>query len=138
VKRIKAFWAALKRLAGVTGRHNRALRELNDWAGAVNKFLKTYGLEADAGIDILLENSGDAKFDLTVIATKGRTMMATAGKIRKKRLPSMVAGIVDSVESIRRYLINPALQKERLRRGIINLRSSTEELQKTLEEIDYL
>ncbi len=138
MKRIKAFWAALKRLTGVTTRYNQALREVNDWADMLNRFIKTYRLDKKAGLEYILENSGDAKFDLTSIATKGRIMIVTAGKIKKKQVPSMIAGIVDSVEGIRRYLINPALQKERLSQGLSSLRSKTEELKKALAEIGYL
>jgi hypothetical protein len=138
VKRLKAFWEILKRLAGVTARHNRALRAVNDWTGTVVQFFQKYQLSEDTGTDKLLANSGDAKFELTAIVHQGRLMADMAGKIRHKQVPRMIIEIVDSVESIRRYLINPKLQKDRLSRAIVVLRSSLEELQKLLAEVEYL
>jgi K+-sensing histidine kinase KdpD len=138
VDKIRAFFNVFKRLAGVNVRYNRVLRTVKDWAETLNQFLVKYGLEENTGTDKLLANSGDVKFELTEIVYKGRPLIAKAGKLKNKKVAPMIAGIIDSVESIRRYLINPALQRERLKQGVINLRLSLETLQKNLAEIEYL
>ncbi len=138
VKIMQAIWDLFRRLSGANKRHNRALRAVKDWTETVSQFFKKYGLDENAGTDDLLANSGDVKFELTEIVYKGRLVVARAGKLRNKQVAPMISGMIDSMESIRRYLINPALQIERLNQGITNLRLSLETLQKTLAEIQYL
>jgi hypothetical protein len=125
-------------MAGVTVRHNRALRDVNDWAETVKQFFRAYGLDENTGIEKLLANSGDVKFELTEIVYKGRLLISQAGKLKNKKIALMIAGIIDSMESIRRYLINPALQRERLSRGVANLLSLFKTFQNTLKEIEYV
>jgi hypothetical protein len=127
------------RLTGAAARHNQALSDVRDWAVTVEKFLVGYGLmDESAGLDLLLGNGGDAKFDLTGLSYTGRRLALRSGDIRHKKVPPLVADIINDVESIRRYLMNPSLQSEKLAETATALRSSFRTLQDTLAEIEYL
>jgi hypothetical protein len=114
------------------------LRSIKDWAGTVQDWLTTYGLDEGADFKTLLKNAGDAKFDLTGIAHKGRPLIGKAAKIKEKGIASLITSIVIEVENIRRYLMNPSIQLESLREDIPNLRSLFETLQHLLEKTGYL
>lgn len=119
-------------------RHNRTLRVVNDWTETVNKFLKKYGLYENPGIEELLVNSGDVKFELTEIVYKGHPLIDQAGKLRSKHISPMISATIENGEDIRRYLINPALQKDRLDQAVQNFLLSTETLRNALDKIEYL
>jgi hypothetical protein len=138
VKIIRAIWEFIRRLLGINARHNRVLDEVKDWTKTVARFLAKYGLDESDGTDKLLEESGDVKFELTEIVYKGRPLVSRADKLRDKAVLLMVAEIIEYAESLRRYLISPALQRERLDQAAIDLRSSLETLKKTLAGIEYL
>jgi hypothetical protein len=128
------------RLTGAAGRHNRALREVTDWEESVEKFLVAYkllkGKSAAAG---LMENSGDAKFDITGLLHKGRVMVVTARDVKDKRVAPLVAGIVEAMDGIRRSMMSPAMQKEKLAGAlVVELRENFEALRGALAEISYL
>jgi hypothetical protein len=127
------------RLTGAAARHNRALKEVRDWEAKVEKFLVAYRLlKGKAGMAGLLENPGDAKFDLTGIVHKGRGMVETAWDVKDKRIEPLVAGLVENMEVMRRYLMSPSLQKENLAGAVVELRDYFAALQGALAEISYL
>jgi hypothetical protein len=138
VKVLKAIWEFIKRLLGFNARHNRVLDEVKDWTKTVARFLAKYGLDESDATDKLLEESGDVKFELTEIVYKGRPLVSRARKLTDKEVLLMLAEIIEHAESLRRYLISPVLQRERLDRAAIDLRSSLETLKKTLAGIKYL
>jgi hypothetical protein len=112
------------RLTGAAARHNRALMEVRDWE-----------VKVEAG---LLQNPGDAKFDLTGIVHKGRGMVETARDVKDKRVEPLVAGLVENMEVMRRYLMSPSLQKENLAGAVMELRDYFNALSGVLEKISYL
>ena len=127
------------RLTGAAARHNRALGEVDEWHAKVEKFLGTYGLlKGKAALGNLLENCGDAKFDLTGIAYSGRGMATKARDIKDKNIAPLVAGIVDNVENIRRYLMNPSLQMEILTKAVSELRASYKKLHGIISKTTYI
>jgi hypothetical protein len=127
------------RMTGAAARHNRALDEVKDWLETVERFLVGYGLIEDgADLSLLLGNSGDAKFDLTGISYTGRGIAARSGDVRDKRVTPMLTEIINNVETIRRCLMNPSLQAERLSGSVEAMRASFQELQEMLGEIEYL
>lgn len=127
------------RLTGAAARHNRALMEVRDWEVKVEQFLAAYkllkGKSTTAG---LLQNPGDAKFDLTGIVHKGRGMVETARDVKDKRVEPLVAGLVENMEVMRRYLMSPSLQKENLAGAVMELRDYFNALSGVLEKISYL
>ncbi len=131
--------AIYNRLTGAAARHNRALREVRDWVAALEKFLVAYKmLKGKSGVAGLLENPGDAKFDLTGIVHKGRGLVETARDVKDKKVAPLVAGIVENAESLRRYLMNPVLQKEKMAEAAAELRDYFNALSGALGEINYL
>lgn len=134
---MKAIFSTFKWLSGKTARYNRTLRSIKDWAGTVQAWLTTYDLHDGADFNTLLKNAGDAKFDLTAIAYKGRPLMDEAVKIKEKGIATLIAEVVVEAESIRRYLMSPSMQLESLRKEIPDLRSLFETLQHLLEKTEY-
>jgi len=138
VSKIKAISRTFNLLSGRTGRYNRTLRIIKEWSAKVQALLETYELYEGSDFKKLLKNTGEAKFDLTAIAYNGRPLVARAVKIKDKEILKSIADLVDEVESIRRYLMNPSIQVERLGQGIHNLRSSFELLQNALSKTEYM
>ena len=134
---MKAVSGMLNALTGASTRHNKALREVKDWAGIVQKFLTTYGLSGESDFSSLLGDVGDAKFDLTSIAYKSRPLVKTSSKIKGQDISPLVSGIHDSVEVLRIVLIDPTLQSENLSEAVTDLLSSFEKLQGALSGIEY-
>jgi hypothetical protein len=125
-------------LTGASTRHNKALREINDWTEAIQSVLTSYDLYGNSGPDTLLSKSGQAKFDLTSLSYKGRPLIERAGKIKGPEITKLIHDVVDCVESLRRLMIHPSLQMERVKQGTVNLRSSYEKLHDALATIEYL
>ncbi len=127
-----------RRLTGIQGRNNRVLGTVKDWTETVDGFLKKYNLYENASSDVLLVNSGDVKFELTEIVYKGRLLITQAGKLQSKHISPMISAVIENGEDIRRYLINPALQKNRLEQAVQNFLLSMETLRNALDKIQYL
>ena len=125
-------------LSGTTARHNKTLREVRDWTGTVQKFLSSYDLYGSTDYSTLLGNIGDAKFDLTALAYNGRPLITKAGRIKGQEIEPLIIEIITSVENLRRYLIHPSLQSEKVSNTVLNLRSSYENLQETLTTIELM
>jgi hypothetical protein len=127
------------RMTGAAGRHNRALDEVKEWADAVERFLVGYGLIEDGSdLGLVLGNSGDAKFDLTGIAYTGRGLAARSREVKDKRVAPLLAGMVNNVENIRRYLMTPTIQAENLAEKVAELRASFQTFRAVLAEIEYM
>jgi hypothetical protein len=137
MSKLKAISRTFSRLSGKTARYNRTLRSIKDWAVTVQDWLTTYGVHEGSDFSTLLKNTGDAKFDLTAIAFKGRPLIGEAAQIKEKAIATLVADIVVEVERLRRYLMNPSMQLESLRKGIPDLRSLFETLQHLLANTEY-
>jgi len=125
-------------VTGASGRHNKALREVNDWAATVQKFLNTYELYGNTSYIKLLDTVGSAKFDLTGIAYNGRPIIETSRKIKGADVSTMVSEVITGVEILRRYLIHPDKQEEKVDDSVDSLRASYEKLQDTLSQMDLL
>jgi hypothetical protein len=130
--------SVLNLLSGATARHNKALREVSDWSGTILKFLTTFELYGSNNVSLILDDIGDAKFDLTAIAYKGRPLIDLSMKIKGYKMAPLVVEIIENVESLRRYLLNPELQSNRVTQAIINLRSLYEKLHDALAEIKFM
>ena len=128
----------LNLLSGTTTRYNKALREVSEWSGTIQKFLTVFDLYGSSNLSLLLKNIGDAKFDLTAIAYKGRPLINMARKIKGQQISPLVSEILDSVENLRRYLLNPTLQNKKINETIINLRTSYEKLKDMLSKIELM
>ena len=124
---------------GASGRHNKALRDLADWAETIQKFINAYDLYGSPGLERLLDDAGDAKFDLTGLAYNGRPLVKQAADVKDDEdMPQLVQDIITGVEGTRRYLINPKLQEHRLQEAAGNLVSSYEKLCETLGRIELM
>jgi hypothetical protein len=121
---------------GATGRHNKALRDICDWAETVLQFLNNYDLYDGQSLERLLAEPGDAKFDLTGLAYNGRPLVKQAADIRETDITPMVQQMISSLEGIRRYLINPKLQEQRLQDAADNLVASYEKLREALSQTE--
>jgi hypothetical protein len=134
----KSVLEAMKVLTGVSTQHNKALRDVKDWAVTIREFLYVYNLYGDYSLSSLSKNIGDVKFDLINITYKGRTLIKAARKIKGKQVAPLIEKLDDSLENFRRVLINPTLRGTRLNEAVLGLRMSFEELQDTLTDLDYM
>ena len=125
-------------VTGASGRHNKALREVNDWAATVQKFLNTYELYGSSSYTVLLDNVGSAKFDLTGIAYNGRPIIEIAKKIKGADVSQLITDVITGVENLRRLLIHPNKQEEKVDDSVDNLRVTYEKLQDTISHIDFM
>ena len=126
------------RLSGASTRYNRTLDAIRDWSDTVREFVNRYDIDENTGVDKLLGDSGNVKFDLTSIVFKGRPLIEQALKVKTSEISDIIADIIENAEGIRRYLINPALQMERLHHAVAGFLSSLETLRNRLEEAEYL
>ncbi len=125
----------VNKLTGRTSRHLKALNIVADWAESVQKFLETYKLLDSDSIDTLLESPSKAKFDLVGIIHNGRPVPGQANSL-KGEIPTFVSSILEKAEALRRYLIEPVLQEDHLKRSLGDIRSIQESLLKAIEEYD--
>lgn len=125
-------------VTGASGRHNKALREVAEWADSVQKFLTRYDLYGNSSYGVLMENVGSAKFDLTGIAYNGRPLINTARKIKGADMPSIVTDVITGVDNLRRFLIHPDKQEEKVDDSVDFLRIAYEKLRDTISQLDYL
>ena len=80
----------------------------------VREFLSVYRLYEHPGGEILLGKSGDAKFDLTAMVYKGRSLPGTVKNIRAEGILDCLTGVTDALEEMRRAMLNQASQASRL------------------------
>ncbi|MFQ5996343.1 MAG: hypothetical protein ACE5KP_01790 [Dehalococcoidales bacterium] len=125
-------------MTGRSRRHNRAIRDVTDWAGTIQEFFARYNLqEGSTNFDSILENIGEAKFDLTTITYRTREVIKTAKNIKGTSISPLIEEILHKLEDIRRALINPALSSAVIRRLIPELYESFAKLQDAISEIEY-
>ena len=130
---LKAALDTFGSLTGRSGRHNQALRDVTDWVGTMQEFLSRYNLqEGSTNFDSILDNIGEAKFDLTTITYRTREIIKTAKNVKGTSISPLIEEIVQTLEDIRRSLINPALGSEVIRRLIPELYESFGKLQDTI------
>jgi hypothetical protein len=125
-------------LTGRTRRHNRALRNIRDWAATVQKFLSEYQLYGNSNIDFLLKNNREANFDLIAMAHKGNVLIKPASKIRDAQVSPLLTKVVDEIDNMRRALMNLTSRGTRLPEIVSRLRVSFEKLQEKLSAIEYI
>ena len=138
MSRLKSFLEAMKVLSGISTQHNKALRDVRDWAVTIRDFLRLYNLNGNYSLNSLSEKIGDVKFDLIAITYKGRPLVKAAKKIRGKEISLLVTNLDDSLENFRRVLINPSMRDTMLDEAVLGLRTSFEELQNTLTDLEYM
>ena len=125
-------------LIGRSGRHNRALRDVTEWVGTMQEFLSRYNLqEGSTNFNSILDNIGEAKFDLTTITYRTRDIIKTAKNVKGTSISPLIEEIVHTLEDIRRALINSALGSEVIRRLIPELCDSFGKLQDAISGIEY-
>jgi hypothetical protein len=136
--KLRTFTEAWRVLTGISAQHNKALRDVKDWATTVSEFLSTYSLNGDYSPDSLSDTIGDMKFDLTAIAYKGRPLIKAARKIKGKQISPLIIKLDESLENLRRVLVNPTMRAAKLNEAVVGLRLSFEGLQNALADIEYL
>jgi len=120
-------------LTGTASRKNYKLRDISDWLVLVSAFLQTYDLSVEKPLGNLLENTGNAKFDLIGIIHNGRPMINKASEFKNFDMPELINNIIEKADAIRRYLINPKLQEEHLIRTLGEFRENYNKLQTIIE-----
>ena len=136
--RLKAVVNTVNLLTGISSRHNKSLRNLHDWSATLQKFLSDYQLYGRADANFLLENSGDAKFDLTAIVHNSRNLKSQVKNIKNSQVLSLFEEVVNQIETMRRTLINPSLRENKLHEVVSGLKISFEKMHDTLSTIDYM
>jgi hypothetical protein len=138
MSKIRVIINELNSLTGRSSRHNRALRNIRDWAATVQKFLSEYQLYGNSNIDFLLKNARRANFDLIAMAFKGNHLIKPALIIRDTQVSPLLTRVVDEIENMRRALMSPTLRSTRLPEIISRLRVSFEKLHEKLSAIEYI
>jgi hypothetical protein len=136
--RLKVITDILNWLTGRSARHNRALRNIREWAATVQKFLTEYQLYGSPDVNVLLKNLSQAKFDLIDMSHKGHPLAMAAARISHARVSPLLIRVIDEVDNTRRAMMNPSLRVTTLPEVVSRLRISFEKLQEKLSEIDYL
>jgi hypothetical protein len=138
MSRLRILVDILNWLTGRSIRHNRALRDMQDWAVTVQEFLAGYTLCDSADMSVLLKDSSQANFDLTAMTHKGHLLEAAAARISRTSLAPLLVKVVDDIENTRRVLINPTSRDARLPVVVDALCTSFKKFQEKLSEIDFL
>ena len=138
MNKLRTIFDTLNYLTGISRRHNRALRDIKDWAMTVQRFLTLYDLYGSSNFDTLFKNIGEAKFDLTAIVHKARPLIRTAKNIKSPLVSPLLTELVTGVESLRRTLIINSLSDKELSEVMQNLLVPFEQLQDTLSAIDNI
>ena len=134
--RLDSIRNTFQALTGISGRHNRALREVRDWAAIAQQFLMTYHLYGTSDMGYLLDNIGEAKVELTRICYTARPLVKKAGNIKNVAIPPLMNELVEELESMRRALMNPTLREVKLPDIISRVRVTSEKLQDRLAETE--
>lgn len=136
--KLTALLNTFNSLTGISRRHNQALRDVADWSTTVQAFLLKYNLkEGSFNLGSVLENIGEAKFDVTTITHRARDVSAVAKNIKGTMISPLIKEIIDEFGNIRRALINPALGITILRQDIPKLHESFKKLKDSISAIDY-
>jgi hypothetical protein len=136
--KLRAFLDTFNSLAGISAQHNKALRDVKDWAENLQKFLSAYNLDERAIFNSLVERVGEVKVELVTLTHRARTLTKTAKNIKGKKVSPIIKEIITSLETLRVTLINPHMYDEMLSKDILILYTSYKKLQNTLSEIERL
>lgn len=135
---LKGLLDTCNALTGISGRHNKALREVTEWLATIQEFFKEYNLQEEGPrLDSVLENIGKVKFELTNIKYKAGGITKIASNIKGTKISPLISEIIDELEDFRRALINPALGYTILVKVIPELHNSFKNLQDAISEIEY-
>jgi len=138
VGKLIALLNTFNSLTGISRRHNQALRDLTDWSTTVKAFILKYNLkEGSSNLGSVLENIGEAKFDITTITHRARDVIAVAKNIKGTMISPLIEEIIDEFGNIRRALINPTLGITILRQDIPKLHESFKKLKDSISAIEY-
>ncbi len=136
--KLKALSNTFNSLTGISGRHNRALRETNEFLAKIQDFYSNYNLpEESPDFKSLLEKIGYAKLDLTNLAYHLRPIIKTVKDIKGVQISQIMEETLSRLEDFRRALTNPALRKAELQEVISELHESVTSLQQKLAELEY-
>ncbi len=136
--KLRAFLDTFNSLAGISARHNRALRDAKDWAESVHQFLSAYNLDGSGISDSLNEKIGEIKLELVTVTHRGRPLIKIAKNIRDKKVSPIIKETITGLETLRVTLNNPYMYDEMLSKDILILCTSFNKLQSTLSEIERL
>ncbi len=123
---------------GKSARHNRALRDVRDWADTVQKFLVDYQLQGGPDTGILADNISQANFDLIAMSHKGNNLAAAATRISHARISPLLIQVIGEIENTRRAMMNPSLRSTTLPEVVSRLCVSYEKLRGKISAIDNL
>jgi hypothetical protein len=138
VEKLKAFSKTFNSLTGISGRHNRGLRDITGFLTEIKGFISNYNLQEESpNFKSLLGKIGYAKFDLTNLSYHLRPMVKTAKVIKGVKTSPIIEEISNELEDFRRALMNPALRKSQLKITIAELLESVNNLQAKLSETEY-
>jgi len=138
VEKLKALSNTFNSLTGISGRHNRALRDITEILTEIQGFYSNYNLQEESpNFKSLLQKIGYAKFDLTNLSYHLRPMIKTAKDIKGVKISQIIDEIANQLEDFRRALMNPALRKSQLKKVASDLHESLTSLQDKLSETEY-
>ena len=138
MEKLKALSNTFNSLTGISGRHNRALRDTKEILTEIQGFYSNYNLQEESpNFKSLLTNVGYAKFDLTNLSYHIRPMIKTAKDIKGVKISQIIDEISNQLEDFRRALMNPALRKSQLKKVVSELYESLTNLQDKLSETEY-
>ena len=136
--KLTALLNTFNSLTGISRRHNQALRDVTDWSTTVQAFILKYNLkEGSSNLGSVLENIGEAKFDVTTITHRARDVIAVAKNIKGTMISPLIEEVIDEFGNIRRALINPTLGITILRQDIPKLNESFKKLKDSISAIEY-
>ncbi len=138
MEKLKALSKTFNSLTGISGRHNRALRDTTEILTEIQGFYSNYNLQEESpNFKSLLQNIGYAKFDLTNLSYHIRPMIKTAKDIKGAKISQTIDEISNQLEDFRRALMNPALRKSQLKKVVSDLHESLTSLHDKLSETEY-
>ena len=136
LSRLRIVLDFLNWLTGKNARHNRALRDVRDWADTVQKFLSDYQLRGGPDPGILTDNISQANFDLIAMSHKGNNLAAAATRISHARISPLLIQVIGEIENTRRALMNPTYRTTTLPEVVSRLCVSFEKLREKLSTIE--
>jgi hypothetical protein len=138
VGKLKALSNTFNSLTGISGRHNRALHDTNEFLAKIQDFYSNYNLpEESPDFKSLLEKIGYAKLDLTNLAHHLRPIVKTVKDIKGVQSSQIMEEVLSRLEEFRRALTDPDLRKAQLEEVISELHESVTNLQQKLSELEY-
>lgn len=138
LNRLRIIPDILNWLTGKSARHNRALRDIRDWADTVEKFIADYKLRDSMDAGILAGNVSQANFDLIALSHKGNNLAAAANRISQPEISPLLIQVIGEIENTRRALMNPTFRTTTLPGVVSRLCVSFEKFQDRLSKIDNL